>query len=524
MTDNYGYGVGLDDVEIVSLNVYPTVTVEVEEGTSVTLSELEAGTTYSVRVKSNCDEAEFCEAVPFTTLAEGNKVFAYEGDWNTSSNWIPAGAPSELDNVIIRANATITEGGEDIATANNITIESGSITIEDGGELQHNNADVNATVVKHINGYTGELDNYYLLATPIYNIVNQYPEAVQNMLANEYDLYKFDGWYGDTEYWRNYKESNFQLEPTTGYLYANSEDVDLTFTGIIRKSDEPVNVALDNEYDETLRPLGNWNLIGNPFVCSADLNYTDFYRINGTEIAPSDGIINPLEAVFVEYDAEIGDAIFTRAPLTGSISGDPMVPFNSILNITLNNNSSNLDVARMRFGEGRGLTKFQLNPNHSKIYFPMSDADYAVVYSEAVGEMPLNFKAENNGNYTLGFTTENVDFNYLHLIDNMTGADVDLLATPSYSFGAKSTDYASRFKIVFATGKTDDNFAYFSNGSFVISNEGNATLQVIDVTGRIISSETINGSVSINVDAAPGVYMLRLVNGDNVKVQKVVVK
>ena len=107
----------------------------------------------------------------------------------------------------------------------------------------------------------------------------------------------------------------------------------------------------------------------------------------------------------------------------------------------------------------------------------------------------------------------------------MTGADVDLLQTPNYSFEASTTDYASRFKLVFCTGNAmEDNFAFYSNGNFVINNEGEATLQVIDVTGRIVKSESINGSASINVNAAAGVYMLRLINGNDVKVQKIVVK
>ena len=107
----------------------------------------------------------------------------------------------------------------------------------------------------------------------------------------------------------------------------------------------------------------------------------------------------------------------------------------------------------------------------------------------------------------------------------MTGNDIDLLATPSYSFEAKTTDYESRFKLVFATGNNDnDAFAFYSNGSFVINTEGNATLQVIDINGRILKSESINGCTNVNVKAAAGVYMLRLVNGNDVKVQKVVVR
>ncbi len=67
-------------------------------------------------------------------------------------------------------------------------------------------------------------------------------------------------------------------------------------------------------------------------------------------------------------------------------------------------------------------------------------------------------------------------------------------------------------------------FAFFSNGSWVIDNEGEATLQVVDVTGRILSSETINGSVSKAIDVTPGVYMLRLINRERVNAQKIVVR
>ena len=157
--------------------------------------------------------------------------------------------------------------------------------------------------------------------------------------------------------------------------------------------------------------------------------------------------------------------------------------------------------------------------------------DYAIVRAQAQGTMPVNFKAENNGSYTLSFTNEGVRFAYLHLIDNMTGNDVDLLAGAStgsatYTFNAKTSDYESRFKLVYATGdnSNDDNFAFFSNGSFVINNQGEATLQVIDINGRILKSESINGCANINVNAAQGIYMLRLVNGNDVKVQKVVVR
>ena len=42
--------------------------------------------------------------------------------------------------------------------------------------------------------------------------------------------------------------------------------------------------------------------------------------------------------------------------------------------------------------------------------------------------------------------------------------------------------------------------------------------------GRILSSETISGSINKAIDAMPGMYVLRLVNGNDVKTQKIVVK
>jgi hypothetical protein len=115
---------------------------------------------------------------------------------------------------------------------------------------------------------------------------------------------------------------------------------------------------------------------------------------------------------------------------------------------------------------------------------------------------------------------------------------MDLLATnggdakpcvSTYTFTAKTTDYESRFKLVFAALSSEDdgdndNFAFFSNGNWIITNEGQATLQVIDITGRILSSEKVNGSASKAFQATAGVYMLRLINGDDVKTQKIIVR
>jgi len=125
-----------------------------------------------------------------------------------------------------------------------------------------------------------------------------------------------------------------------------------------------------------------------------------------------------------------------------------------------------------------------------------------------------------------------VEMNYLHLIDNMTGADIDLLQQPSYSFEARVNDYTSRFRLVFSANNGEDGpstgsatFAYYNGSEWVINNDGEATMQLVDMMGRIISTQTVNNHATVNTNnLSQGVYVMRLVNGNDVKTQKIVVR
>jgi hypothetical protein len=242
--------------------------------------------------------------------------------------------------------------------------------------------------------------------------------------------------------------------------------------------------------------------------------------------------VAPLQGIFVQATGSGQSVTFTRESVDNAVQA-------LTVNIYKDNaikggvsTGSVVDRAIIRFDECMELEKFQLNQNHAKVYFRQGNKDYAVVRSNSQGEMPVSFKAQKSGTYTFSVEPENLDVYYLHLIDNMTGVDVDLLQTPSYSFDVKPSDYTSRFKLVFKANTSieesattsSETFAYFNGNEWVISNEGNATLQVIDMMGRVLSSETINGNTAVNINEAAGIYMLRLVNGENVMVQKVVVR
>ena len=381
-------------------------------------------------------------------------------------------------------------------------------------------------IALYVAGYGNSNDGGYYLIAPPFESVD--PANVAGMTDGDFDLYSFNQ-AADLE-WENWKQEDaehyhFNLESGKGYLYAHQTDVTLVFTGTPYSGNGEVTLTKTDGVD-----FAGWNLVGNPFAETAYIaNNRSFYTMNpaGTEIMASEtNSIAPMEGIFVVANTDGEHMTFTtEAPAS---NGDAKLSLNLSHGPSTSSGTSVIDRAIIRFSESSLLPKFQLNRNHTKLYIPQNGKDYAVVCSEDMGTMPVNFKAETNGTYTISLNTEEVSFSYLHLIDNMTGKDIDLLTNPSYAFEARTTDYESRFKLVFATkdgpSTGSGTFAFYNNGSWIISNEGSATLQVIDLNGRILSSETVNGSVSKAINAAPGVYMIRLINGNDVKTQKIVVR
>lgn len=362
-----------------------------------------------------------------------------------------------------------------------------------------------------------EKGGYRLIASPINNL----NPTAEGMTAGIYDLYAFDQ--SKESEWINYKAGAFNLISGKGYLYASKVDTTLSFIGSPYNGDGAVTLV----YIDGAQFAG-WNLIGNPFATAATLD-KPYYRLNSDGSSLNTFTENTsvacMEGVFVKATEAGQTATFTSQTSKGEKKGI------ALLNLMVSGNRGMVnDNAIIRFDNGQTLEKFVLRKNGTKLYIVEGNKDYAIVRSNGQGEMPLNFKAETNGTYTISVNAENVEMNYLHLIDNVTGADVDLLATPSYSFEANTNDYATRFRLVFkANANVSENvdavtFAFFNGSTWTISNVGEATLQVVDVMGRVLRSETINGNAEISIKQEPGVYMLRLINGDNVKTQKVVVR
>ena len=292
-----------------------------------------------------------------------------------------------------------------------------TITLVNGGELGIDipggdifvlNFVTEQTLTKEILGYDevgGGSGYYYLLASPIGEVS---PEVVTNMLENSYDLYAYD----QTQEleWINYKgdeeleqEGGFNLEPLKGYLYANSQTVTLTFRGYAYSGDAEVTLTKAASFQN----LDGWNLVGNPFAETAYIT-KPYYTMNatGSELIASEGGIEAMEGVFViaETDGET---------LTFSTEDPGKGIQQLVINLNGSHRNSVIDRAVVRFNDSNTLPKLQLFKNSTKVYIPQNGIDYAMVNSEEMGEIPVNFKASENGTYSLSFAAEEVSFNYL---------------------------------------------------------------------------------------------------------------
>ena len=282
----------------------------------------------------------------------------------------------------------------------------------------------NCVVRKQVEGYGEGNGGWVFIASPVAGSIapsevhNLFPSAGET--SNEYDLYRFNQSDANGNEWQNWKATTTENHPdfTTlvngqGYLDASREDRTLVFAGEYTAATEPVEVQLDYNANAQLK---GWNLVGNPFTTQATMTDRNgqpvsFYVINGQNVVPYEGsaTIEPCTGVMVKAEGTGEKVRFT------SVSPDQAPqPNKGSLQIALSQvtsslrgtkQSSTLDNAIVSFNEGSKLSKFYFGTQNANIYIPQGQEEYAIAFSESQGEMPLNFKAEENGTYTLTVST-----------------------------------------------------------------------------------------------------------------------
>ena len=285
----------------------------------------------------------FTPIVPSTTFH-----FITAGNWSQASNWSGGALPSANDAVSIDANCTlngnVTVASLAITTGKTLTLPSGKtltvtntltntaitgLVIEDGAQLLHASDNVSATVKKSIAGHGTNAGKYYLISNPLTSVVDPEMSSVYHLITGNYDLYSWLPSSPDNLEWRNIKDNSFLMPPEAcGYLYANQTGIELDFSGTIKPSHNRYAKSVSYDSNDTEHP--GWNLIGNPFVCNAQLVDANneplpYYRMNaagnGFEAVAPGTPIAPMEGVF--YMASGNEVVYFVRPQapTGAING-----------------------------------------------------------------------------------------------------------------------------------------------------------------------------------------------------------
>ena len=385
-----------------------------------------SGTTYTVSNVSN-------NAVHQYTL----RTIFNDGETSNSNMAGFAIGTASLTSLTMSANdrMTITEGSKLTVNGMLSDVNADNLILENGAQLVNSSTGVQATVKKEISAYT-QNGGWNLLASPIVESIT--PSVDNGLLANNYDLYSFDQ--SEDLEWRNIEAGAFTtINNKTGYLYANSGNPTLSFTGTLVANTSATSLTYDSNAN-----FKGLNLIGNPFPCNAYIDRS-FYVLNedSSDFTLGSNPIPPCSAILVQAQG-------TGESVTFNKSASKNAPSINI-SVAIANTSCNaiVDQARVSFNEKDRLIKYNLNGQNGKLYIPQNGQDYAVAYADEESEMPINFKAAKNGNYTISIKSEGIELDYLHLIDNLTGNDVDLLKTPSYTFEAKTIDSLERFTLTF---------------------------------------------------------------------------
>lgn len=349
------------------------------------------------------------------------------------------------------------------------------------------------------------------------------------------------------------KQNETIFVPGKGYMMAISQDSYLSNTGTLNNGD--VEIMLTNQEPLTDTYNKGWNLVGNPYQAYLDLNMVGAgtyyiydaergvyvpYAVDASEnpVTPS-RYIHPHQGFFMYSASDNNQFSFTQSMATtkkenGSyFRGDEQINY-PLVNLFARSQAGNNDLAIIELNrpEIGGATKmsFMTNANFELSAY-LDGQDYGLLFTpEGTEKVPVHFTTQEDGTYTLTWDTQNGVFTSLLLVDNMTGVITDMLRSDHYTFEASADDYASRFYLTYAcTGveevnEGDGSFAFFDGSEWVVNGKGQ--LDIIDVTGRVLFSKRIaNEQNRVNLNnVAPGVYMMRVSDGKDTMVQKIVVR
>ena len=339
-----------------------------------------------------------------------------------------------FDKHTVRGGATLTVSGT--ATCN----DASHLILEDGAQFMHHNDGVMATFKKNINAYTTD-GGWYTIAAPFVSYA-----LAGTMIGSKFDLYAYDE-DADLE-WYNYKNhtADFVMASGSGYLYAHKPNVTLRMSGVLSNGNSAETISLS--YGNSNEVVKGFNLLGNPKAHEITYTKTDavsdgyYYIDNGSAWTYTTSNTVPAGRGFLVKANATGQSVTLNPQCRGeNTDKEPYL----CLGI-------GEDKVFVKLSDGVSMPLVDLNGEHAPFYLLRDHQPYVMLVRDGMASFVLCYEARHAGRQTLVVQIEGLGLDYLHLIDRLTGTDIDLLATPAYTFEARPTESEARFMLLFNEG------------------------------------------------------------------------
>ncbi len=453
------------------------------------------------------------------------------------------------------------------------------LVVKDGGSLIHNtpwpSKGIEATLHRPIDGggnWTKNQDDaWHFLSAPVgTQSITTFITGQEN--DNDYDFY---GWCEVSDLWINQKGENFltwnndsdHFIVGRGYLVAYQQDQQFEFIGPLNVADVTktgLTKSERNEEDNKHWETG-WHLLGNPFA--SGLRWANGFwerkNIGNTAKIWSNGaytdlqfdtkdIIPAHQGFFIQVEEEVGGK-------TGTVSGTITIPAKARTHegtwlkqqqvphivLTASATESGLrqrNVVREAPECGGNFNAVFLAGNAPQFYaipdeVPLSTTALEEITDETV--IPYAFIKNHEGSefrIALEKTMEGKD---LYLVDLVADVEHHLKKDEPYVFTSSADDPEERFELRFAPSddptsvdppeeKPDDTRVYVLDNILHLEFSktiSNAEMQLIDTEGRLAMTDNLNNGshFTIPLHVNPGIYIVRIINGENLITKKVVV-
>jgi len=428
------------------------------------------------------------------------------------------------------------------------------------GNLVYSNSDVDATVKLFISQ-----SKWHYFTVPFNSLA-----GVFHLPAGQADMYliKFEqnnpapGDNYPAYSWSYISNTGATLESGKGYgVWASTQSggtgnsapqPTISFSGTLYSG----NVEISCSNSTSVQGDGYY-FVGNPYPCTINRNSGDWYypglnaethlfENNGnwhSWAGSGDFNIAPMQGFFVKFTdidnsgppySETTLTIPSTAKSTGSsvfYKNDPVL--NNHLKLMIHSGiNCYSDNTIVRFSE-LATTGFDCELDAHK-FFGLTEAPniYSVCEEDqSINTLPfisgtqivqLGYRVAVNGTYTIT-ASEQKSFDpgsSVFLEDQLTSTFVDLMENESYSFVASTTDSHTRFRLHYGNMFTSLNHAYcnnvsvysFDNTVYISSSEELKQLSVFDITGRLLISKIMNGTISkLSLNQSCGTYIIRIV-------------